>query len=61
MGADKGYNTNTFVRETRRQKITPWVAEKKRANAIDQRATGWEGYGVSQHRRKKGGGALRLR
>ena len=52
VGADKGYNTKTFVSESRKSKITPHVAEKKRYNAIDQRTTGWEGYAVSQRRRK---------
>jgi transposase len=52
VGADKGYHTEDFVKETRALGITPHVAEKRRYNAIDQRTTGWEGYGVSQRRRK---------
>jgi transposase len=52
VGADRGYNTKRFVREARVLGITPHVAEKKRYSAIDQRTTGWEGYGVSLRRRK---------
>jgi transposase len=52
VGADKGYHTEDFVKKTRALGITPHVAEKRRYNAIDQRTTGWEGYRVSQRRRK---------
>jgi transposase len=52
VGADRGYNTKRFVRETRTLGITPHVAEKARYNAIDQRTTTWEGYAVSIRRRK---------
>ena len=52
VGADRGYNTRRFVQDTRALSITPHVAEKKRFNAIDQRTTTWEGYGVSMRRRK---------
>jgi transposase len=52
VGADKGYNNKNFVKKTRGLRITPHVAEKKKFNAIDQRTTGWEGYAVSQRRRK---------
>jgi transposase len=52
VGADRGYNTKDFVRETRTLKVTPHVAEKKKGSAIDGRTTTWEGYGISQRRRK---------
>lgn len=52
VGADRGYNTRSFVAATRALDITPHVAEKKRYSAIDQRTTTWEGYAVSQRRRK---------
>ena len=52
VGADRGYNTHGFVRETRSLGVTPHVAEKKRYSAIDGRTTSWEGYGVSMRRRK---------
>ena len=52
VGADRGYNTKNFVRAARALGVTPHVAEKKRYNAIDQRTTTWEGYGVSVRRRK---------
>ena len=52
VGADRGYNTNSFVRETRTMGVTPHVAEKRRYSAIDGRTTSWEGYGVSMRRRK---------
>jgi len=52
VGADRGYNTRQFVRETRALGVTPHVAEKKRYNAIDGRTTTWEGYRVSIRRRK---------
>ena len=52
VGADRGYNTSNFVKEARDLRITPQAAEKKRCSAVDQRTTGWEGYGVSIRRRK---------
>ena len=68
VGADRGYNTRSFVREARNLKVTPHVAKKKRYNAIDARTTSHEGYKISQRRRKvveepfgwmKGQGGLR--
>lgn len=41
VGANKGYHTKSFVKETRAMRITPHVVEKKRLNTIDQRTTGW--------------------
>jgi hypothetical protein len=52
VGADRGYDTRDFVKETRLLKVTPHVARKKKGSAIDGRTTTWEGYGVSQRRRK---------
>jgi IS5 family transposase len=51
-GADRGYNTQSFVREARALKVTPHVARKKRYNAIDARTTSHDGYLLSQRRRK---------
>jgi transposase len=52
VGADRGYNTKDFVKDTRLLKVTPHVAEKQKDNAIDGRTTTWEGYAISQRRRK---------
>lgn len=52
VGADRGYDTKDFVKKTRSLKVTPHVARKKKGSAIDGRTTSWEGYGVSQRRRK---------
>lgn len=52
IGADRGYNTRSFVSATRAMNITPHVAEKKRYSAIDGRTTTWDGYAVSIRRRK---------
>ena len=52
VGADRGYHTKHFVEASRALGVTPHVAQKKRYNAIDGRTTSWEGYGISQRRRK---------
>jgi len=52
VGADRGYNTRTFVALTRALKVTPHVAQKKRYSAIDGRTTSHHGYQISQRRRK---------
>ena len=52
VGADKGYDTADFVAGARTLRITPHVARKARYSAIDGRTTSWEGYLVSQRRRK---------
>ena len=52
VGADKGYNTTSFVAGSRHLSITPHVAAKRRYSAIDGRTTSWEGYETSQRRRK---------
>jgi transposase len=52
VGADRGYDTRTFVRECRNLKVTPHVAQKQRS-AIDRRTTRHDGYRVSQRARKR--------
>jgi transposase len=54
LGADKGYDTQTFVAEVRARNITPHIAQNDcgRRSAIDQRTTSHEGYAVSQRKRK---------
>jgi len=52
VGADKGYDTKDFVGGVRELRVTPHVARKKRASAIDGRTTRHAGYAVSQRRRK---------
>jgi transposase len=52
VGADKAYDTKTFVKECRSLKITPHVAQKENS-AIDGRTTRHEGYGQSQRKRKR--------
>ena len=52
VGADKGYDCRDFVADVRALRITPHVAAKDRYSAIDGRTTSWEGYVLSQRRRK---------
>ena len=52
VGADKGYDTSDFVEKTRALRITPHVARKDRYSALDARTTSWDGYAISQRRRK---------
>ena len=54
VGADKGYDTQDFVREVRARDITPHVAQnnRNRRSAIDGRTTSHEGYQTSQRKRK---------
>jgi len=52
VGADRGYDVREFVAGVRELRITPHVACKKRAPAIDGRTTRHAGYAVSQRRRK---------
>ena len=52
VGADKGYDTKDFVKETRKVQATPHVAQKKHS-AIDGRTTRHAGYAVSQQKRKR--------
>jgi transposase len=52
LAADKNYDTREFVAGLRAIAITPHVARKKKHSAIDGRTTSWEGYAVSQKKRK---------
>jgi len=52
VGADKGYDTRSFVAGVRELRVTPHVAAKDRFSAIDGRTTRHGGYGISQRRRK---------
>lgn len=52
LAADKNYDSREFVAELRALEVTPHVARKKKYSAIDQRTTSWDGYGLSQKKRK---------
>ena len=52
VGADRGYDTRGFVKECRKMKVTPHVAQKQRS-AIDRRTTRYGAYRVSQQARKR--------
>ena len=52
VGADRGYDTRGFVKECRKMKVTPHVAQKQRS-AIDRRTTRYGAYRVSQRARKR--------
>ena len=54
VGADKGYDTQSFVEAMREQAVTPHVAknESGRRSAIDARTTRHAGYEISQCKRK---------
>lgn len=52
LGADKGFDVESFVSELRLVAITPHVAAKIRGSAIDRRTTRHAGYAVSQKKRK---------
>jgi IS5 family transposase len=55
VGADKGYDTASFVKDVRGLGVTPHVAQNisGRSSAIDDRTTRHPGYGISQKRRKR--------
>ena len=55
LGADRGYDTRSFVADAREINVTPHVAQNDthRRSAIDGRTTQHEGYGVSQRKRKR--------
>lgn len=55
LGADKGYDTQDFVSELRKRKVTPHVSQNQRGrrSAIDGRTTSHGGYKVSQRIRKR--------
>ena len=52
VGADKGYDVASFVRDVRGLGLTPHVAQKVRFSSIDGRTTRHAGYAVSQRKRK---------
>ena len=47
LGADKGYDAAAFVKELRRLRAKPHVAQKSKGSAIDKRTTRHEGCQVS--------------
>jgi hypothetical protein len=56
VGAEKGYDTQEFVREMRGMNATPHVAQNTNrpgGSAIDGRTTRHEGYRISQQKRKR--------
>jgi len=53
LGADKNYDAAAFVKELRRLRVTPHVAQKSKGSAIDKRTTRHDGYRVSQNVRKR--------
>ena len=55
LGGDRGYDTRAFVESLRGLRVTPHVAENTtgRRSAIDGRTTQYEGYAVSQRKRKR--------
>jgi transposase len=56
VAADKGYDTQEFVREMRDMNVTPHVAQnhkRRGGSAIDGRTTRHAGYKVSQVKRKR--------
>ena len=52
VGGDRGYDQREFVKELRRMKITPHVAQKQHS-AVDGRTTQHAGYQISQRVRKR--------
>jgi len=52
VGADKAYDTAGFVADLRAMCVTPHVAQKTKASAIDARTTRYPGYAISIRRRK---------
>ena len=61
LGADKGFDAESFVNALKAQSITPhvainartWPSGTVRKTAVDQRTTRHEGYGISQRIRKR--------
>ena len=52
LGADKGYDAAEFVEQLRTMCVTPHIAAKAKASAIDGHTTRHAGYAVSQRKRK---------
>lgn len=55
LGADKGYYNKGLVAWLRRRHIAPHIAriESRSAPGLDARTTQYEGYAISQHKRKR--------
>jgi transposase len=55
LGADRGYDAASFVKDVRELGVTPHVAQNtsRRRSAIDRRTTRHAGYAVSQRVRKR--------
>ncbi len=55
LGADRAYDTSSFVEQMQAVQVTPHVAQNdtNRRSAIDERTTRHEGYGISQRKRKR--------
>jgi transposase len=53
LGADRGYHSRDFVRACRDRNVTPHLADKTRASALDRRTTAMTGYAISQRVRKR--------
>lgn len=54
LGADKAYDTESFVEQLEKLEITPHVAQNdtNRSSSIDERTTHHIGYAISQRKRK---------
>ena len=52
VGGDKGFDVRSFVDGVRALGVTPHVAHKDKYSAIDGRTTRWDGYAISQRKRK---------
>jgi len=53
LGADRGYDVASFVKELRTLRATPHVAQKTKGTAIDKRTTRHTGYQTSLKIRKR--------
>ncbi len=53
LAADRGYDASAFVRDLRRLKVTPHIAQKSKGSAIDKRTTRHAGYQASLKVRKR--------
>lgn len=53
VGADKGYDVKSFVKDLRALNVTPHVAQKTKGSAIDRRTTRHDGYRQSLRIRKR--------
>ena len=53
VGADKGYDVESFVRGCRERCVTAHVAAREKGSAIDRRTQRHAGYTISQYKRKR--------